>query len=330
MNIVKRYEDLPVPVQKKLEVANVFYTKGYAQYLMISGAKAWYVFDESQIVVAEVMKKVGIEYAIMPSEPFVWGEESDQKKFLEEAMICLKKEGVAWVLTSASAFFNTYPDDSLRIPFGSHVIDLELSEEELWKKVHSKHRNSVRRAEKGEVYVRNGGIELLDDYMVLDEATWARSDRASYGKSFFTKMIEAMGDNIKVCIAYRENVPQAGAVFYVNNAMSYYMYGASSDSPEPGATNFLHWEAIKARKEEGVKKYSFVGCRIGEDESSKYHTIQRFKERFGGELIQGYTFKAILHPLKYKFFCTLYEMKKKTKYADVVDQEIGKWRELNS
>ena len=74
-----------------------------------------------------------------------------------------------------------------------------------------------------------------------------------------------------------------------------------------------------------VRKYSFVGCRIQEDADSKYHGIQRFKQRFGGELIVGKMFKVILNPGKYRLFQILQKMKNGYWVQDVVDQEIGKW-----
>ena len=81
-------------------------------------------------------------------------------------------------------------------------------------------------------------------------------------------------------------------------------------------------------KSNGVKKYSFVGCRIGEDEDSKYHSIQRFKERFGGTLEQGYMFKTVMSQWKYQLFHCLYKIKNKTVLTDAIDQELPKWKEL--
>ena len=69
--------------------------------------------------------------------------------------------------------------------------------------------------------------------------------------------------------------------------------------------------------------------RINEDEDSKYHGIQRFKERFGGELIRGYMFKTILIPWKYKLFHLAYNIKNKQKLTDVIEQEIHKWQDIN-
>ena len=332
MEIIFEYNNIPNEILGIMNVSNVFYSKEYNNYITSIGNKVWYICDENYVIAVTIYQKIHIKYAIFPSEPIKLKdiENTNKKDFLDKTSYILKKNGVAWVNTSAAAFFDTYPTNSRRIPFGSHVINLTCSEDELWKNIHSKHRNSIRRAEKGGIYVKKGGAELISDYHILDEATWRRSKRKSYGIDFFKKLSSGMGKNIIFYIAYKDEIPQAGACFFVNQVMSYYMYGASCDSPEPGATNFLHWEAIKNLKKEGVQRYSFVGCRIGEDENSKYHTIQRFKERFGGELIQGYMFKDILIPWKYNLFVNLYKLKHKDKYTDAVDQEIDKWKELNN
>lgn len=332
MEIVKDYSLLPTEIITALQEANMYYSKNYYNYSCAVNFGQWYLYDENLIITVSIYSKALIKYAMYPSEYFLLSDGvslEDKKIFLDECENVLKKEGVAWVNTSAAALFDVYSTHSLRIPFGSHIIDLTLSDEELWQNVHSKHRNSIRRAEKSGVIVKRGGVELLEDYLLLDDATWARSNRNSYGRTFFQKMFDNLEDNVVIYIAYFDEVPQAGSCYFLNHKMCYYMYGASADSPETGSTNFLHWEVVKDLKKNGVERYSFVGCRIGEDENSKYHTIQRFKERFGGKLFEGYMFKTIIIPWEAKLFAFLYRIKNGNTTKDAIDQEIGKWKELN-
>ena len=132
-------------------------------------------------------------------------------------------------------------------------------------------------------------------------------------------------------MAYLDGEPQSGAFFYFNKQMCYYMYGANKNNPHNGSGNLLQWKAILDMKAAGVKRYSFVGCRINEDENSKYHGIQRFKERFGGELIQGFMFKMDFNPFMRKLFNLVVSLRsfvsshKYVPFKDVIDQEIHKW-----
>lgn len=323
------WKNLPPNISDSLQNANVFYSRNYCDLVSRKGGKVYYLYDEKFVIATEIYSRLGISYASFPSEPFCYsGKDASYKCFLNEAILKLKSDKIAWVATSAAAFFDTYPDNSQRIPFGSHVIDLTLPEDLLLANMHSKHRNSVRKAEKTGVEVKFGGEELIEDYESVDRQTWARSEKNSYGDSFFKNIVETLKENAKIIVAYKDGVPQAGACFYVNEQMAYYMFGCSADHPEPGSSNLLHWEAIKRFKEAGVKKYSFVGCRINEDENSKYHNIQRFKERFGGPLVQGYMFRSILNTTKFNLFRKLQEVKHKKKVEDIFDQELPKWPEL--
>ena len=331
MKIVKSYSELPKDVQDKMNKGNVFYTNEFYNYSLKTGSKIWFLFDENYIIPINMVEKIKIKYGICNTEPLYINEKivvNQEKIFLNEAMKCLKKNGVAWIISSSSALFNVYPDNSLRIPFGSHIIELDNPEQELLMKMNSKHRNSIRRAEKNDVIVISGGKNLINDYIKIDSATWARNNKQSYGFEYFENIINELAEKAILYIAYKNGKPQSGACYYYNEQMCYYMYGASIDRPEPGATNLLQWEAIKDMKRKGVKKFSFVGCRINEDPDSKYHGIQRFKERFGGNLVQGYMFKSILNVTQYQLFKQLYKIKNGKVLLDPIEQEIHKWPEL--
>lgn len=330
MEVYTSYKQIPEAVVHKMKDANVFYSENYYNYIFKTGAECWYIMNENFIIVVDVFCKVFIKYALLPSEPFCISDSNTISNFLKGVEISLQQKRVAWVISSAAALLSDYSTNSIRIPFGSHVIDLTLSEEAIWSNMHSKHRNSIRRAEKNGVLIKKGRKELINDYIKIDRDTWERSHKKAYGMRFFEIIISSMNDNAIIYIAYKDDVPQAGACYFLNPCMSYYMYGASKNSPEPGATNYLHWVAINDFKSKGIKKYSFVGCRIDEDENSKYHSIQRFKERFGGELFRGYMQKTILDPRLYFLYKLLFRLKNKHNYSDPVDQEIVKWESINN
>lgn len=331
MKFIKKHCELPEDLKSSFSSSNVFYTENYESYVRKNGAECWYAISDKLALVIVVYKKAFLKYAALPSEYQKIVFDVDSKEiivFLNQISKDLKKCGVAWVASSATALFECFPDNSYRIPFGSHLIDLENDEETILANMHSKHRNVVKRAERCGVIVKNGGLELLHDYILMDEMTWARSGKNSYGIEYFQLILDELKDNAIIYIAYMNNEPQAGACYYYNKEMCYYMFGVSVDKPETGATNFLHWRALCDMKNRGVKKYSFVGCRIDEDENSKYHTIQRFKERFGGELKQGYMFKSILIPWKYSLFHILYKIKNGRDLVDAIDEELPKWSDL--
>lgn len=328
------YEKIPTEIKEKMRYANVFFSEEYKEYMHFKGDKIVYATDYERIMPIRVRRKYIFTWTVLPSEPFLLVDKAskDLEEYLDEVIRLLEKRELSmWTISAATAFFDDTPKNNcLRIPFGSHVVDLSLSEEELWSKVNSKHRNVIRKATKDGVEIKRGKLELLDDYIMLDEETWKRSNTSGQGRMYYLDQINCLKDNIIVYIAYYNNIPQAGAIFYYNSSFSYYMYGCSSDTCYTGSANLVLWKAMLDMKRCGVKKFSFVGCRIDEDEDSKYHGIQRFKERFGGELKRGYLFRVVSNRMFYKLFCKGMQMRSPTKkpYMDAIDEEINKWSHI--
>lgn len=322
--------DCDASMELRLKNGNVFLSREYGDFVESEGETLYIVLDEERCMPVRFRKKAIFRWAVLESEPFCYTD-APQKPldaFLDASLDCLKRElHIQWAHSTAAGLFSDTPHHCQRIPFGSHVLDLEQSEETLWAGVHSKHRNVIRRAERDGVEVRSGGEELLDDYLKIDAETWKRSGQAGAGSHYYTQRLKTLGEHAKVYVAYLDGVPQAGAFYYVNGAMCYYMYGASSDHPSLGAANLLQWKAILQMKAQGVKRFSFVGCRINEDENSKYHGIQRFKERFGGKLELGYMFRATIRPLSYRLYCRALQLRLRLKepYQDPIAQELHKW-----
>jgi hypothetical protein len=323
--------DLPKSILEAIK-DNFFYSSSYFNFLNQTSSPV-FIYNKNHIVLVSIYKKYIFINAQFPVENICYNSEGNESPqvFLDAIMKYLVKEfKIQWTTpTNASAFFNTYPTNSLRIPFGSHVINLLDSEEELLQNMHGKHRNSVRKSEKSGVIIKLGGLDLLKDYLVLDKETWLRSGGVGMGNSYFYNLLSLFPDNIFLAIAYHNGTPQGGGFYFYNKSMSYYMYGASKNKPESGSMNLLQWKAILEMKRLNVKKFSFVGCRINEDENSKFHGIQRFKGRFGGELISGYMFKVIKNRFLYFLFNALLFMKSGKMSTDAIDQEIHKWSALN-
>jgi len=337
--MVRQTDNLEEVVSRQYadENYNVFYSDSVLKGYNKTGEKLSFLYSSKFIVPVIISKRRIFKYAHICVEPAVIkdGEET-LKSFLDDVCKFLSDElKVQWInQTSAASFFMDYPTGSKHIPFGSHVIDLSLSEEDLWKNVHSKHRNVIKKAEKDGVVIECGRTQkLVEDYHSIDIDTWTRSNRSAATENHWKTLMETMGENCVIYIAYLDGKPQSGAFFYYNKQMCYYMYGANKNNPHIGSGNLLQWRAILNMKEHGVKKYSFVGCRINEDENSKYHGIQRFKERFGGELIQGFMFKVDFNPFIRKLFnfaVSLRTMRSSNKFIlfkDVIDQEIHKWNQ---
>ena len=336
-----KINQLPQNIKRSIKEYNIFYSDNYERYINKNGGNSIYVYSNKFILLVNIKSRYIFKYAKLPVEYLNWNKnekvsKEDEQNFLDRCNNLLKKKfKVMWIEQPfTSAVFNTYPNNSKRIPFGNYIIDLSKEEGELWANVHSKHRNSVRKALKSGVIVKFGEKELLEDFYTLDINTRKRSKMKPIDKSVYINLLKYLEGNVKIVVSYKNNIPQGAALFYYNNHTCYYMNGASANKHEKGALNLLQWESIKYMKSRGVNFYNFVGCRINEDKKSKIHGIQRFKSRFGGQLKKCYLFKVVFNKNMYRLFIFLIEFKRVIEHdrnynGDIIDQEIHKWQKLN-
>lgn len=331
---VVQYDALQSDIVEKLKYANLYYSKEYSTV----GRETWYFYNECyiQIVIISSIRKQ-FRSATLVCEPFCIADknpdEGDLKDFLNELLDTMKKKlNVDWVnVTAAGSLFQAYPNNSKRIRWGNYVLDLAgKTAEDLLQSYDSKHRNMVRRGEKANLEIRFGGADLLQDYLYLDKQTWKRSNRDTDNSALYQMYLDKLGEKAIIAIAYDEDhIPQCGILGFYNQAMFYYMFGASADKPVPGSTHYLQYCMMKYMIQKEVKAYNFVGCRINVDKDSKYAHIQHFKKGFGGKLEHCYLFKAELNKGKSKLFKLLSRVLRKGYASDVIDDEIHKWQEIN-
>lgn len=183
------------------------------------------------------------------------------------------------------------------IKYGSHILDLSRSEEELWGGMHSKHRNVIRKAEKEGIIVEESSN--TKNYYYLSEETYKRSR----GKGPEYQTLKRVYDYLnpigmcKVFFAKQGDKLISGAFMLICGKKVTYWHGATCDDPPTGASNLLHWEMLKRFKNENYRWYDFGGAYLGREEG-KGKNISRFKERFGGNLEVFYGGYKIYSPLR--------------------------------
>lgn len=255
----------------------------------------------------------------------------NEATFLNDFISLIKKEKLAIRVTQSYSYsyFKAVPDNSKYCPFGTYIIDLENnSEDEIFSKVHPKHRNVIRSAAKQGTDIKWGDA-VLNDFYVLYHSTMERAAMYCEPFQYFNEMARYMKNRVLCGVAYLEGKPQ-GALFIPYTMFgAFYLYGASAAKVEvTGALNLLHWEAIRILKERGVRRYDFAGARLSDISGTKLEGIQNFKKRFGGELARGYLWKIDINPISCKIFDNLLKinrlLKGGKKYEDIIDEERKK------
>ena len=242
----------------------------------------------------------------------------EEKAFLNDALRHFSSLGADVIIpASTNTLFRTYPDSAAAVPYGSYILDLTRTEEELWKRLHAKHRNVIRNAQKKGVQIISGPEHAAPAYQLIAE-TFKRSAMPFMDYDAFQRMMDGLGEYVKVFVALYEGVIQGCAVIPFSRHSAYYAYGGTTSAPLTGAANLLQWEAIRHFRDLGTRRYDFCGARIDPDEGTKAAGLVMFKERFGAELVRGYMWKSALRPLKAAIYGLGVRL---TRGGDIVDQE---------
>jgi hypothetical protein len=245
----------------------------------------------------------------------------EEKAFLNSAMDYFRSKGASLVIpASTNTLFRTFPAGAVAAPYGSHIVDLTENEESLWKKVHSKHRNVIRNAQKAGVQIYCG-IGYLESAHEMIKETLRRSRLPFISLASLQRLVKSLDENVEILVAEHEGVMQGCAVVPFSKYSAYYVYGGSRAKPMTGAMNLLHWEAMRRFQALGVERYDFVGTRVGPEKGTKQEGLAMFKERFGGQLHRGYIWKYAFNRFSYMAYQLATRL---FRGGDIVDQEKSK------
>jgi hypothetical protein len=245
----------------------------------------------------------------------------EERSFLNSAVDYFRLGGMDVIIpATTNAVFRCYPEGATAAPYGSYVIDLSQSEETLWNKLHAKHRNKVRGATKSGVEIRTGMNYLSAAYELISD-TYERSKLPFMNYGAFERYVLSFGERVQIFVADYQRALQGCAVIPFSEYAAYYVFGGTASNPVAGAMNLLQWEAIRQFHDLGVRRYDFVGARINPEKGSKQEGLTNFKERFGGQLVQGYMWKYSLRPFKGAAYSVAVRV---LRGGDIVDQERHK------
>jgi FemAB-related protein (PEP-CTERM system-associated) len=138
----------------------------------------------------------------------------------------------------------------------SMTIDLDPDPEKLWGSFTPKHRKNVRRAQKNDLEVRIGGIELLDPFYRVLELSWRQHGTPLYAKHYFRRVLEAFPGNTQVFVCQHKGKPVGVAlVGHFNGTVEGMWAGCDPAQRELQANYVLYWEMIRHTCAAGYRKF---------------------------------------------------------------------------
>ena len=200
------------------------------------------------------------------------------------------------------------------------LIDLAAEQDELLARMKSKWRYNIRLAERRGVVIRSGGQASLSNFYAMYAET-AYRDRflirpEAYYMDIWGQFLEK--DHAELLLALVDDKVVAGLLLFIFGSRAWYMYGASSGRQRSLMPNhLLQWAAMRRAKERGCVWYDMWGAPDIFDECDSMWNVYRFKQGFGGQVVQGLgAFDYPIRPLLYWAF------------IKALPQVRGLWRRL--
>jgi hypothetical protein len=248
----------------------------------------------------------------------------EEKSFLNSCMDYLRTIGGDVVIpATTNSIFRTYPDGADAAPYGSYLVDLQQSEDVLWKNIGRITRQNIGTARRDGVCIESG-LEHLEAAYTLVKDTFNRSKLPFMSRESLQRFMLGLGERGKLITAHYKGIMQSCVICAFSDYCAYAVYAGNSVPQHQGANKLIYWEAFRMFKELGVQRFDFVGARINPAKGSKNEAINLFKRRLGAKLRQGYIWKYSLRrwrSLAYSYGIRL------LRGGDIVDRERHKMKE---
>jgi len=175
-------------------------------------------------------------------------------------------------------FHRASPEERL-LNIATYVVDLEQSEEALWKNMGSKSRNVIRKAEENNTRLVTN-MDFRQFMTCFYEFYAVLSDKYALAVPNFNSL-ERMHNNGQlklVCAVNGDGKPVLTNILYVTGTKAFYLYSASDDDVGPGVGQFAQWKSMLHLKSLGCMWYDLGGV---QDQNST-DGVHKFKKSLGG------------------------------------------------
>lgn len=162
------------------------------------------------------------------------------------------------------------------------VINLERSKEELWQNLDKDARWGVNKARKEGLTIKLAGQEQdwHDFYNLYVETIERGGIKASSYQ-------EIRKENAVLFLCMHSGKIIAGAVAIQKlEKLSLFLNASLHEFLKFQPNNLLYWHLMEYGKEKGMKQFDLGGYQLNAGKGSKLYEINRFKERWGGEIVK--------------------------------------------
>jgi len=243
-----------------------------------------------------------ILYASIPYGNLI-GEQEYFSPFTEILESEFRKRKIDQVRISESPFSKSkLPGDFKSIPAKCTLLDLRgLNKEKIWGAYKKNIRRDIRKAQRSGITIRNvDSPEGINAFYRLYLASMERNRAmAKYPFQWFETLFEigtkrGLGG---ILIAELNGVAIAGVVLiYSASSVHYFHNGSQYEFLKFCPNELLVHSSIENAVEKGISFFDFMGS------DSKDLSLLRFKEKWGGQSMDTYTYIKDVNPFKSKIW----------------------------
>lgn len=268
---------------------DVYYLSGYVKAFQIhgDGEPQLFYYDEKGLrgIYVYMKRKTAIEGVFDSITPYGYGgfllegdtSEENVKALWAAYVDRMKEENIV------DNFVRYHPVLANAVPMKtcSDVIDLGrtvamdlTSEEVIWKNIHSKNRNMIRKAEKNGIVIKHGqGLELFDDFIKIYNATMDKDNAEAYyyfKPEFYKSIHEDLKDNYEMFWAeYEGKIIAMSIMIFANGRLNYHLSGSDLQYRNLAPSNLLLYKAAMWGMEKGMNTFH-LGGGVGSGEDNLY------------------------------------------------------------
>ena len=164
----------------------------------------------------------------------------------------------------------------------SMIVPLVEDADALFNSFSQKHRKNIRRAQKNNLEVRKGGLDLLDNFFATLELSWRSLGTPMYSRSYFERILKTFPDNTSIYSCDLAGKPVAVAMIgHFNGVVEGMWAGARQELRHLDANYVLYWEMLRDACQAGHKLFHL-------GRSTSHSGAEQFKSKWNAEVRQLY------------------------------------------
>lgn len=205
-------------------------------------------------------------------------------------------------------------------PRSSVHVELQAADEALLAACSKGHRADIRRAERGGVQVRVGGVDDLAGFYAIMRGTGERAGFGIHSQAYYHTAWRLFQPRSRLLLAELDGRLVAAHLVFADAVAGLYLYsGADAAGLKSGANHLLEWHAMRWARDLGCVRYDLWGvpdafgraataaseaaraALEAEAQSDPLQGVYRFKKGFGGRVVRYLpAYDALLIPPLYR------------------------------